>query len=98
MGQQYIGVARYQNPQTKGVSGTTATFTNPVGFGVTKVMLSANVDICFVQGKGALTATTSSNVCYASNPIHITVAEGESIAIIARDGSSTGTAYMSECA
>jgi hypothetical protein len=93
---QYIGVARYQNPQIKSVSGTTATFTTAISSGVQKAMLSATVDICFRQGTAPLTATTSDNVIYASSPMHITVISGESIAIIARDGSSTGTAYLSE--
>jgi hypothetical protein len=93
---QYIGVARYQNPQTKAVSGTTASFTNVISTGVQKAMLSATVDICFRQGVGAQTATTSDNVVYASSPLHISVNGNETIAIIARDGSSTGTAYLSE--
>lgn len=93
---QYIGVARYQNPQTKAVSGVSATFTTVVGSGVTKVMLSATLDICFRQGVGALTAATTDHVVYASNPLHITVASGESVAVVARDGASTGTAYLSE--
>lgn len=93
---QYIGTARYQNSQIKAVSGTTATFTTAIGPGVTKAMLSATVDICFRQGSGTLTAVVADTVIYASNPLHITVAAGESIAIIARDGSSTGTAYLSE--
>lgn len=96
MAQQYIGVARHQAPQTKAVSGTTATFTNAISGGVTKAMLGATVDICFVQGKAPLTATTSDNVCWASQALYITVKEGESVAIIARDGASTGTAYLSE--
>jgi len=96
---QYIGIGRYQKGQTKAVSGTTATFTNPVGPGVYKVMLSATVDICFVQSETLpLTATTSDTVIYASTPLHILVMPGESVAIIARDGTSTGTAYMSEVA
>ena len=93
---QYVGVARYQAPQTKAVSGTTATFTNTITSGAQKAMLSATTDICFRQGVGVLTATTSDNVVYASNPLHILVNGGESIAIIARDGVSTGTAYLSE--
>jgi hypothetical protein len=95
---QYIGVGRYQAPQIKAVSGTTATFTNAVGDHVYRVMLSATVDICFRQGAGALTATTSDNVIFASSPLHILVLPGESVAVIARDGTSTGTAYMSEVA
>lgn len=59
-------------------------------------MLGATIDICFVQGKAPLTATTSDNVCFASNPLHILINAGESVAIIARDGSATGTAYLSE--
>lgn len=93
---QYIGVARYQNPQTASVSGTSATFVTAIRSQVMKAMLGATVDICFRQGVGVLTATTSDTVVFASNPIHITVASGESVAVIARDGSSTGTAYMSE--
>lgn len=93
---QYIGVARYQAPQTKAVSGTTATFTTAITTGVQKAMLGATIDICFRQGTGSLTATTSDTVIFASNPLHISVNSGESIAIIARDGTSTGTAYLSE--
>lgn len=95
---QYVGVARYQAPQIKSVSGTTATFTNAIGNGATRAMLGATLDICFVQGKAPLTATTSDNVCFASQALHILVNPGESVAIIARDGSSTGTAYLSEVA
>lgn len=98
MAQQYIGTARYQAPQTKAVSGTTATFTNAISAGVTKAMLGSTVDICFRQGKAPLTATTSDTVLFANDALHITVKEGESVAIIARDGTSTGTAYLSECA
>ncbi|RXG85346.1 hypothetical protein [Bradyrhizobium zhanjiangense] len=96
MSQQYIGTARYQNGQTKAVSGTSATFNNVIGSGVTKAMLGSTVDICFVQGKAPLTATTSDTPVFASNAIHITIRSGESVAIIARDGTSTGTAYLSE--
>jgi hypothetical protein len=93
---QYIGVGRYQKPQTAAVSGTTASFTNAVSSEVYKVQLGATVDICFRQGVGAQTAVTTDNVIFASNPLHITVQGGETIAVIARDGTSTGTAYLSE--
>lgn len=93
---QYFGTARYQNGQIKSVSGTTATFTNVVGAGVQKILLGATVDICFRQGTGTLTAVVADTPIFASNPMHITVSPGESVAVIARDGSSTGTAYMSE--
>lgn len=95
---QYVGVGRYQAPQIKAVSGTTATFTNPIGNGVTRALLGATLDICYVQGKAPLTATTSDHVVFASSGMHILVNAGESIAVIARDGTSTGTAYLSEVA
>lgn len=93
---QFIGVGRYQAAQLKAVSGTTATFTTPIGSGVTKALLSTTVDICFRQGATPLTAVVADTPLFASSQIHITVAQGESVAIIARDGSSTGTAYLSE--
>jgi hypothetical protein len=95
---QYVGVGRYQAPQIKAVSGSSATFDNAIATGVTRAMLSATVDICFRQGKAPLTAVTTDNVVYASSPLHILISAGESVAIIARDGSATGTAYLSEVA
>lgn len=97
MSVQYIGTARLQKGQSKAVSGTTATFTNPIGVGVRKFRLSATVDICFVQGPASgLTATVNDSPVYASAPEYFTCMEGESVAVIARDGASTGTAYLEE--
>lgn len=93
---QYIGTARHQNGQLKAVSGTTATFTNAIGSGVIKAYLSATIDICYRQGVGTLTAVVADTPVYASNGLYISVAPGESVAVIARDGASTGTAYLSE--
>jgi hypothetical protein len=92
---QYIGTVRYQAGQTKAVSGTSAAFTTAISNGVTKALLSATIDICFVQGKTP-TATVSDTALYAGTHLHISVNSGETVAVIARDGTSTGTAYLSE--
>ena len=96
MSLQYVGTARPQNPQTASVSGTTATFTNPIGSGVRKFRLAATIDVCFRQGKTPLTAVTTDTPVFASEPEYFSCMEGESVAVIARDGTSTGTAYLSE--
>ena len=96
MGIQYVGTGRVQNAQTAAVSGTTATFTNAMSAGVMKMRLAATVDICFRYGKGTQTAVVTDTPVFAISPEYFTVMPGESVAVIARDGASTGTAYLSE--
>lgn len=96
---QYFGTSRHQNGQTKAVSGTSAVFTNAIGPYVTKFCISATVDICFRQGPltgPALVALVTDTPVYAGQSYYYTCRSGESVAIIARDGASTGTAYMQE--
>lgn len=96
---QYFGTARHQNGQTKAVSGVSALFTNAMGAFVNRFCLSATVDICFRQGKAtgpALVALVTDTPVYAGQSYYFTCAPGESVAVIARDGAATGTAYLQE--
>jgi hypothetical protein len=96
---QYFGTSRHQNGQTKAVTGASAIFTNAMSAHVTRFCLSATVDICFRQGPAtgpALVALVTDTPVYASQPLYFTCNPGESVAVIARDGASTGTAYLQE--
>lgn len=96
---QYYGTARLQNGQTKAVTGASAIFTNAIGPHVTRFRLSATVDICFRQGPAAgptLTAMVTDAPLYAGQAEYFSCNQGESVAVIARDGASTGTAYLQE--
>lgn len=96
---QYYGTARHQNGQTKAVSGTSAIFTNAMGAHVSRFCLSATVDICFRQGPAtgpALVALVTDTPVYAGQSYYFSCNQGESVAVIARDGASTGTAYLQE--
>lgn len=93
----YYGTSRLQVPQTKAVSGTSATFTNPIGGHVRRFRLWATVDICFKQGPvSGLSAATTDHPLGAKQAEYFTCNPGESVAVIAQDGASTGTAYLSE--
>lgn len=92
----YIGTARHLNGQKVPVTGASATFTNPIGNYVNRFCLSGTIDICFRQGKTPLTALVTDTPVYAKQPYYFTCNPGESVAVIALDGASTGSAYIQE--
>lgn len=96
---QYYGTARHQNGQSHAVSGTSFVFPNAMGKGIFRFCLSATIDICFRQGPAtgpALAALVTDTPVYAGQSYYFSCIQGESVAVIARDGTSTGTAYLQE--